>query len=351
MKNDPMVCSCARSGLTAAVTLFGVLLFGPAALAFDEVLPTDDVVFIHHSCGSGWLDGGLHDALLAKDYIDERNDIGYGTQMAPDAGRPASLGGVTGDNTDMGHWIRWFNDYLGRVKQHGCEDGVNRIIMFKSCYPISNVGGDGTEPGDPFIGSQTIANYKAVYRHLSGSGNTYEDDGHSYLALEDVFAANPDTLFIAVTAPPRHYAGSDDDDAHRARVFNNWLKGEWLPAYNTAHPQHRNVLVFDWFDVLAYPDDHAEHPNRLKAEYGGTTGDSHPNGTANAYSAEVFASNPNSILDVAWAAFTSGGSVNHAPELVSLGNRQCRAGETVSIAVEATDVDENELDYAATGPE
>jgi len=47
------------------------------ALAFSvgaRAATTDDFIFIHHSCGSGFLNGGLHDALLAKDYIDERND-------------------------------------------------------------------------------------------------------------------------------------------------------------------------------------------------------------------------------------------------------------------------------------
>ena len=39
----------------------------------------------------------------------------------PDAGRPASLGGVPGDNTNMNHWILWFNDYLGGV------EGLNRF--------------------------------------------------------------------------------------------------------------------------------------------------------------------------------------------------------------------------------
>jgi len=59
----------------------------------------DDVLFIHHSCGENWLNSGLHEALLAKDYVDERNDITYGVDMAPDAGRPDSLGPVPGDLT------------------------------------------------------------------------------------------------------------------------------------------------------------------------------------------------------------------------------------------------------------
>jgi uncharacterized repeat protein (TIGR01451 family) len=68
------------------------------------------------------------------------------------------------------------------------------------------------------------------------------------------------------------------------------------------------VAVFDWFDVLAYPGDHSSHPNRLKAEYGGDNGNSHPNSTANSDSTQVFATNPDNFIDNAWNAFMGGES-------------------------------------------
>ncbi len=269
---------------------------------------TDDLVFIHHSCGQNWLDAGLNDALLGKSYIDERNDIYYGTTMSPDVGRPDSLGPTPGDSTDMQHWILWFNDYFEGIRAHGSATGFNRIVMFKSCYPNSNVSSTGAEPGDPFSGTRTLANYKAVYRHPGGPGGTYTHGGYTYEPLEDIFAAHPDILFIPVTAPPRHYAPSDatnDPEAHRARLFNNWLKNVWLEDYRAAHPGLNNVAVFDWFDVLAYADDHATHPNRLREEYGGASGNSHPNTTANQDSTAIFATNPDNFIDAAWASFLS----------------------------------------------
>lgn len=184
----------------------------------------DNLIFIHHSCGSNWLSNSLHGALLAKDYIDERNDITYDTDVLPDAGRPDSLAPNPGDNTNMNHWILWFNDYLDGVISHDYTDGANIIIMFKSCYPLSNIGSDGTEPGDPFDPQRTLSNYKAIYRHPDGPGNTYIHNSYEYMPLEDIFANNPDTLFIPVTAPPRHYAPSDatnDAEGHRAHQFNN----------------------------------------------------------------------------------------------------------------------------------
>ena len=77
----------------------------------------------------------------------------------------------------MNHWVYWFNDYLEGVQSFPSGNGYNKIIMFKSCYPISNVTSDGSTPGDPFSSSQTLTNYKAVYQHPDGSGNTYASNG------------------------------------------------------------------------------------------------------------------------------------------------------------------------------
>jgi PKD repeat protein len=259
-------------------------------------------IFIHHSCGENWLNSGLHRALLSKPYIDDRNDITYGTELKPDPGRPASLGSPAGDLTDMQHWVLWFNDYFNVVRAHGCRGGgANRVILFKGCFPNSHIDDAGTEPGDPFSDWRAIANYKAVFRHPAGPGKTYTHDGQTYRALEDVFAQHPGTLFIPVIAPPECRAETNKPIAANARAFNNWLKNEWLPAYTRRTKLH-NVAVFDWFDLLATSPTDA-HPNQLRPDYGGTSGDSHPNAAANARSTKVFATAPDNFLDKAWKAF------------------------------------------------
>lgn len=294
---------------------------------------TDGLMFIHHSVGANWLGNSLEETLAAKDYIGARNDIFYGTDVVPDAGRPDSLGPVPGDLTDMNHWIFWFNDYLESVKTnrlgpsgrldrlfsrlpvvsrlyHGLErtaatNGLNKIVMIKSCYPNSDVL-NGTGPGDPFSSEKTVANYQALYRHPDGAGKTYAFGKYAYKPLETIFAENPDTLFVVVTSPPLNYGpadGSTDEHARNARAFNNWLKNDWLSAYNAANPGLNNVAVFDLFDALAYSDDNPEHPNRLKEEFGGNSGDPHPNATANTFATQLFAANPDNFLDQAWQAF------------------------------------------------
>jgi len=272
----------------------------PSAIAQE-----DDLLFIHHSCGANWLNDGLRNVLLAKSYVDEVNEIYYGDVVPRDSGRPSSLGSVPGDNTNMNHWIYWFNDYLEGIQRQGCADGRNAIVMFKSCYPASNVSSDGTLPGNPFSDAQTITNYQSVYRNSANPTGTYSRGGSEYQTLEQIFAAHPNILFIPVTAPPMHYGPYDDSNntnARRARRFNNWLINEWLPSYQAAYPTLNNVAVFDWFDILAFPDDHATHPNRLRTEYGGNAGDSHPNTTANQRSATLFST----FLEAAYTAWTSG---------------------------------------------
>lgn len=287
---------------------------------------TNDLMFLHHSSGQAWFDSGCRTALDAKSYVDEVNEITYGTDVVPDTGRPDSLGTIPGDHTDMLHWILWFNDYLEHVKTSGCSNGSNKIVMFKSCFPLSNVYSDGTEPGDPFSGDQTLVNYKAVYRHPSGPGSTYSHGGYTYRPLEDIFAANPGILFIAVTAPSNVPPATCVDWADRARAFNDWLKNTWLPGYNAAHPTLHNVAVFDWFDVIAYSGSYTgtetyspangnpngTYPvrNMTRSEYRSSPSDSHPNTAANQATTLTFATNAGSFIDTAYTAFSSAAVVD-----------------------------------------
>ena len=124
----------------------------------------DDLVFIHHSVGSNWLYAGLETALLVKPYIDERNDISYGTTIAPDPGRPASLGAVPGDQTNMNPGFSG-STTTSAVLRRKAVLSHNQL----SCSELlpNNVWSD--ESGsDPFSAEQTLANYKAVYRHPTG---------------------------------------------------------------------------------------------------------------------------------------------------------------------------------------
>jgi hypothetical protein len=288
---------------TFAVTvLFIVLLialFQTAVLSRTD----DDIVFIHHSCGENWLSSGLENGLLSKSYIDEVNDITYGSSFKPDNGRPESLWDTPGDNTDMVHWILWFNDYMETVKAYGTSDGENRIILFKSCYPNNNVQSTGCLPGNPFSYDQTVNNYKAIFTFPSGV-KSYKHEGYNYEPLDVIFAENPDTLFIFVTTPALCHHEGNPADGSRARIFYEWVTGDWLNHYNKKNPGLNNVAVFDWFDFLAYDKNALKHANLLKFEYGGNTGDSHPNDRANRTSTTHFITGRTNQLDAVWEKFS-----------------------------------------------
>ena len=242
-------------GWLVVVLAVGLLCLGalvnvnPAATS-DRAVATPDpsppsqpvkLVFIHHSCGENWLvdgNGGLGAALATNNYFVSDTNYGWG---------PGSIG----DNTDIGHWWTWFrgpqrDQYTAALyalseqsswpyeRLDSDPGGENSIIMFKSCYPNSNLQGSANAPpttgANPLRGEgswsdyHTVANAKGIYNDIL-----------SY------FATRQDKLFVAITAPPV----MDSTWADNARAFNTWLTQDWLDGY-----PHDNVAVWDFYTVL-----------------------------------------------------------------------------------------------------
>lgn len=197
------------------------LLTGVDTSAPDE---TVKICFIHHSTGSAWIadgNGNLGAALNADNY--------YVTEI--DYGWDATAGDNMGDATDTGDWPDWFNDtimpyvytnashydYTNDIADPG---GENQIIMFKSCYPNSEVG------------------------------SSIEDEKAIYLGLLDYFALHQDKLFILVVPPPEIVIAS----AELTRELTLWLvdyEDGWLSEY-----PYSNVQPFDYYNVLTDPENH-----------------------------------------------------------------------------------------------
>lgn len=210
------------------------------------------LIFIHHSTGGNWLAdpnedqpyGGLGRALMDNNYFVSATNYGWGPDQI-------------GSNTDIPNWPVWFTGpnrdtilaaLLAESDQHICNPtspsddcfgawprlasdpgGENQIVMFKSCFPNSDLGGN---PDDPPASTPnedyTVANAKAVYNDL--------------LAY---FATRQDKLFVVITAPPLMQGDTSAEHALNARAFNTWLVNTWLAGY-----AHRNVAVFDYYNVL-----------------------------------------------------------------------------------------------------
>ncbi|MCJ7623258.1 MAG: hypothetical protein MUO76_07125, partial [Anaerolineaceae bacterium] len=184
-------------GICVLITVFVLLLatgLSPVYAQDDDPNPPEEpvkLIFIHHSTGENWLMddyGDLGITLNANNYFVSDTNYGWG---------PGSIG----DNTDIVNWPEWFgpersdrvldalygesgqNSWYTRTLSD--PGGENEIIMFKSCFPNSELDGspnDGPMPGE--------------YDYTVGSAK------YIYNLLLDYFSTRPDKMFVAITAPP-----------------------------------------------------------------------------------------------------------------------------------------------------
>lgn len=263
----------ARLGILIGWVCWTVL--GSAQVIFAQ---TDDpnrpeqpvkLIFIHHSSGENLLRddyGGLGEALDKNNYFVSDTNYGWG---------PDSIG----DRTDIVNWPEWFGserreDILQALYTESGQNsgysrtladpgGENEIILFKSCFPNSNLSGSPDDP--PTAGS---------YDYTVGSAK------YIYTLLLDYFVTRPDKMFVVLTAPPV----TDPTYAENARSFNTWLVNDWLRTYSG-----KNVFVFDFYNILTGTNNHHRFVNgqiEYIADQGGNTsayasseGDDHPNAT------------------------------------------------------------------------
>ena len=228
---------------------------GPAMAADNPARPASPVklVFVHHSSGENWLAdppsdfaGGLGIALRDNNYFVSDTNYGWGPA-------DADLGGTIGDHTNIGSWYNWFAGphsgiYLSALysesEQH-CSysrmgagpGGENTIVMFKSCFPNSGLGGSPADPV-PSIGSNPLRGSES---NDPGAEFTVANAKGIYVDILNYFRTRQDKLFVVITAPPL----ADGTYAANARAFNNWLVNDWLAGY-----PYKNVFVWDYYDVL-----------------------------------------------------------------------------------------------------
>lgn len=229
-----------------------------AVNATDPPSSTVKLIFIHHSCGGNWLsdgDGNLGSVLNNNNYYVSESDYGWDAQPNDNLG----------DHTDTQDWPSWFNDvkmpYVYNSDYHSAytntianPGGENEIIMFKSCFPLSEV-------------EDSIDDEKAIYN-----------------SLKPYFAAHPDKFFVLITPP-----GETDVDSYlKTRELCEWLVNNetgWLAGYT-----QRNVFVFDFYGVLSETNSHHRWINDsiehvYASNYDGISpyhnGDDHPNAMGN----------------------------------------------------------------------
>lgn len=287
-----------KRGMLCLVLALAFCIIGPAALAqLDPDPPSVPVrlIFIHHSTGENWLSddndnaGHLGLALMGSNYFVSDTNYGWG----PDG---------VGDRTDIGNWWEWFrgpgsSGYMTALYAESNQNcsysrissdpgGYNEIVMFKSCFPNSQLGGSPSDPvpsitDNPLKGQDAYSEYMTV---ANAKG--------IYIDILNYFEAHQEKLFIIICAPPLRQNDTDAEHAANARAFNNWLVQEYLSNY-----QYHNVFVFDFYNVLTsnggssnvndlgaqagnhhrYKDGEIEHQQTVSNNFSSyPSGDSHP---------------------------------------------------------------------------
>lgn len=192
------------------------------------------LMWLHHSTGDYILKKGKLKKALEANNIDFY-DINY---------KEAVVDGYSiGDHTDPEDFPKNFNTpkYFDVMKRWELENKQQHdIIMFKSCYPASNIKSE-----------KMLENYKAYY-----------------LSMIPTFKQNPNVLFIPMTTPPLVIDKTTPENAARARKWSKWLTSEY--AKNIP-----NVKVFNLFNSLAVMEGYPEE-NTLPPQFAKAKDDSHP---------------------------------------------------------------------------
>ena len=193
------------------------------------------MVWHHHSTGDSLLAGGLLDALRANNVA--FYDINY---------EEAKVDGyVIGDHTDPPDFPKNFNTpkFFDTIKgwELKQEQKVHDIVMFKSCFPASNIKSD-----------KMLEDYKAWYT-----------------SLLPTFKANPEILFIGMSTPPLVKGHTTPEQARRARQWAKWITTEYATDL-------KNVQIFDLFNALAVLEGKPD-ANTLVPQFAQGKTDSHPN--------------------------------------------------------------------------
>ncbi|MBP5474363.1 MAG: hypothetical protein J6X92_06380 [Bacteroidales bacterium] len=119
------------------------------------------------------------------------------------------------------------------------------MIVFKHCFPGSNI------VGDDFIEDQlsikTLGNYKYLYNQL-------KDKLYEY----------PNTKFIVWTNAALVESATNEEEATRTKEWVRWVKEEW-------DTPNDNIYVFDFYSL------ETEGGLYIKPQYASGTDDSHPN--------------------------------------------------------------------------
>ncbi len=249
-------------GLCLAVVLAGALTVACVAGERTPLAPNAKVVFLHHSTGDVIWKGGVPAWFTAYNAA-HGTSYAVTEQMFPlaDAGYPYA-------NYPYDYWNIWVNHagaapYLGESTLEMLTAQYD-IIVFKHCFPVSNIGPDTGSP-DVTSSVQTVENYKLQYDVLKAKMRSF-----------------PAKRFIVWTGAAKLAVNTTPEMATRTKEFFDWVRDVWDEPGD-------NIYTWDFFNLETGGDIYLDPAHAASAS------DDHPNST---FAAEVAPSFAQRVVDV-----------------------------------------------------
>jgi len=204
--------------------------------------------YLHHSTGGNVWAGGV------PGFINAWAAPAGSTYTIADVTYPDTNGGYLWANYPYDYWNLWVA-HTGAIRDHDEQNlddlaATFDVIMFKHCFPVSDVGPDATT-SSVAAEDKTVSNYKL-----------------QYAALKERLHAFPAKRFIVWTGAALTQSSTDPASAQRAKDFFDWVTSSWDEAGD-------NIYVWDF--------------RKLETDGGlyllaanASGGDSHPNATFSA---------------------------------------------------------------------
>jgi hypothetical protein len=217
--------------------------------------PSAMVLFLHHSTGGVIWNGGVAAWLAAY-------NAAHGTayQAVEQAFPKSSPYGWA--NYPYDYWNIWVAHAGPAPFQEESTLEMlapeHDVIVFKHCYPVSNI--------EPDTGAPDIAS----------DAKRLENYYLQYAALKAKMREFPDTRFIVWTGAALTASSTTEANAQRARQFFGWVRDTWDEPGD-------NIFVWDLFEL------ETDGGLYLKPEYAAGAGDSHPSAAFAQRTAPLFA--------------------------------------------------------------
>lgn len=197
------------------------------------------IILLHHSTGMNVWKGGLASWIASY-------NSGKGTNYSiTELSFPSSSYPGGWKNYPYDYWNIWINH--GGASYYGSEPTLTtlikqyNVIIFKHCFPVSDVTADSGVAAVSSEGKQ-LQNYKLQYGELKKLMHSY-----------------PGTRFIVWTGAALTARSTNEANAKRAKAFSDWVKNTW-------DEKGDNIYVWDFRTLetgggLYMKDENAASPN------------------------------------------------------------------------------------------